>query len=215
MTKKPKKQDEKELSVLQKTGLFFMNLCKLPSKNGERRLIKNITTGKWEWTAGDEPLPTTVESLDPSILKPDLAQVKLEEKQFLNHQAIRLSVEPYRPHRFIFSFPGIEEWSIQEVRQLSEDQVEFKVWLTYPYSEYDIVKTLDDYKTASKDARKRKLKKDATLTLLDTVGFEVGMITFKNVAINLVEYFTEVSYDSDGLMYGKVVFNHEGAIKTL
>ncbi len=210
-----RKNEKNSLTVLQRIGLFFMNICKLPAKNGERRLIKNIISGKWEWTSGNNPLPTTLTSLHPTVLIPDLAKIKQEEKDTLNPKFFPLPNDPYRQNRFIFNFPNIKEYLVQDFKQISADQAILTVLLVFPDGDYDIVSELDKFSKISTDSRKRKLKKDAILKMLDPTGVAVNEITFKNVSISSVNYFTELSYSSEGLMFGQIIFNHEGVVKTL
>lgn len=210
-----RKNGKNSLTILQRIGLFFMNICKLPAKNGERRLIKNIISGKWEWTDGSAPLPTTLASLHPDALVPDLAKIKQEEKNILNPKFFPLPNDPYRQNRFVFNFPNIKDYLVQDFRQISANQAILTVLLVFPDGDYDIVKELDNFSKLSTDVRKRKLKKNAVLKMLDATGVAVSEITFKNVAISSVNYFTELSYSSEGLMLGQIIFNHEGVVKTL
>jgi hypothetical protein len=101
---KKKANIAEKLNIWQKMSLFFRNLSKAPSKNGQRRLIQNIATGKWEWTDGNAPLLTTADSLSPDKFntnnKEGLLRDKERERDNLSAAIKFTPYEPYRKNRW-------------------------------------------------------------------------------------------------------------------
>lgn len=204
-----KKIEQNELSLVKKATLFFMDLFKKPSKTGQRRLVKNMSTGKYEWTEGESPFETTVESLDSHKINyepkgGDLSYEKHKNKYML------MPYEPLVSNRWSFSFPGLAPWFIQSIYSITDTESTIEVLMVI---NDELHNTLSHYEEISKNDVKRKLKKDATLSILDATGVTVLSYLYKNVEILNVDSLSSLSYNSDNLLTCKIRFKHEKRVK--
>lgn len=203
--KTSQKTDKNDLSIIQKAALFFMNLTKSPATTGERRLIKNVSTGKWEWTEGKVPFETTLESLHPDNVEPGLVKESVDEEARRFKRLGNLSHEPYRGNRWKFEFPGIPEYAVQNLTAISDTQTLLEIVMLVGQGLED---TLEYYNAASKNAQKKKLKKSATLEMLDPTGVPLSSYVYKNLEISKVDFFDKLSYEEESVLTARILFKH-------
>ena len=215
-----RKKEEKEFTTIQKIRLFLMDLFKMPAINGQRRFIKNVFTGKMEWTKGNVLYETTLDELKPEPIADenvrkwewteDVQDIPVEpiitkkiEVSFESQST--LHYEPYREHGWIFEFPGIDSYLFQKIES-SDSQTNVEIILT---TNCELLNKLEEYKLLSSNLRKRKIGKDAILKMVDISGKASCSYVYKNIEILNVNFFDSLSYDREGIITANIYFKHE------
>lgn len=208
-TQKSKKVVEisKKLNIWQKISLFLRNLRKAPSKNGQRRLIQNIATGKWEWTEGDAPLLTTKESLMPDNFKTNENSEFLKQKERDNLDSFRAHTpyEPYRKNRWILEFPGIQPYFFKSLETINPTNSIVTVILAI---DDNLINKLEEYKQIA-GSNLGELNKNAILQMLDATGYVLGSYVYENINIQQVVFLNSLSYDDGDVLTAQIYFKHE------
>lgn len=189
--------------------LFFSNLFKRPAKSGYRRLIKNPTTGKLEWSEGEEPKFEEVKAVAPEVIREVTREIDLEKVKTSNF----IPFEPKIENRFIINFPSIEPYLFNRYtfhgklssRKMSNGKTKVREHSTVQmYLPVAIDNDLEVLKMS-------KLKNLGTVSveILDATGVPIRQIVMKNVKIEEVNIYSDMSYDDKDLMTAYVSFSHD------
>ena len=197
------KKEQEELTIWGKIELFFRDLFMMPSRDGKRRFVKNIFTGKSQWTSGESPLPTTVESLRPSNLtEPEpISNIKINpfEKFPCN------PFEPLHQRRWVLEFPGIDSFVFVGLKTYSDEMVCAEL-LSIVNENFS--KQIEEY-YQNAGTSKGRLHKHAVLKFLGPDAKEIESFVYRNIKIEEVQMLQELAYDSDELLTIKIFFSHE------
>jgi hypothetical protein len=175
---------------------FFRNLLMMPDRNGNRRLIKNIFTGKTVWTRGVEQKFV------------DLDEKSTPKSGIIFEEHFK-SFEPIVSNRFKVNFPNVDPYYIFE----------------YNYCGNDIYGEGDSYKSTISaylpmaltieqiflDKLNKKIE-DVTIELLDPTGEVNRTITLSNVTITQVNVFQNFSFHNNDLQTITVELSHSSRI---
>ncbi len=186
--------------------LFFSSFFNKPSKDGRRRLVKNPLTGKFEWTSGEETKFKEVEA-PFSGLTTNVVEEKIPSQYDFK------CFEPKIGNRFIINFPGIEPFLFNRYifngklssRKMSNGKTKVREESTVQmYLPVAIDNDLEILKMS-------KLKNIGTVSIdiLDVIGGSVRQIVLKNVKIESVNMYSDMSYDDDDLMAAYVSISHD------
>jgi len=196
-----------KLNILQKIGLFFMNLRKSPAKSGQRRLIQNMTTGKWEWTEGTAPLLTTAESLKPEAFQSNekVELLRQKERDNLSAATIHIPFEPYKKNRWLLEFPGIAPYFFNSLETINPANSIATVILAI---NEDLENKLEEYKKIA-GTTLGELNKNAILQMLDATGVVLSSYVYENINIQQVIFLNSLSYKDEDVLTAQIHFKHE------
>jgi len=206
---KKRVENVEKLNIWQKISLFLRNLRKAPAKSGQRRLIQNLTTGKWEWTEGDAPLLTTVDSLSSDKFNTsnngELLKGKERERDNLSAAIKFTPYEPYKKNRWLLEFPGIDPYFFTSLETINPGNSIATVILAI---NENLENKLEEYKIIA-GTNLGELNKNAILQMLDATGVVLSSYVYENITIQQVVFLNSLSYDDDGILTAQIHFRHE------
>ena len=199
--------------------LFFMDLFKMPAKDGTRRLYKNVFTKKWSWTEGLEPVFKNTkeqEAYNAMVMSGSTSIVEVfnPTKDDNNPVNKRVNYEPIMNARFIFEFPGVEPYLIRgyiyngklSAKKASNGKI--KVREQSSFEMYSPIGYNNDLDIAKMSKKKTSLG-TATIQLLDPTGVSVRDIIMKNVKIENVNMYSYLDYVLVEPLAIGVTFSHD------
>lgn len=193
------KKEQEELTIWGKIELFFRDLFMMPSRDGQRRFIKNIFTGKNQWTRGSEPFVTTKEEITytPPVSKETEVNLSPRKQSFF--------YEPFHSSRWIFEFPELKNYVIRSLRAYGNETMCIEVIMII---DTNLTNTLEKFFQMAIQGN-GKLRKNAVLQLLDPTGVVIDSYVYRNVEIQDVEMLESFSYENDDILTAKITFSHQ------
>lgn len=153
---------------------FLRDLFRMPSSNGERRLVKNIFNGKMVWTRGLEP---------KFVENPEFKKILQKEFMQQNH------FTPISKARFVVDFPGIDSFMINSYKLLGEESKTKREWSEFKVSLF-ISSNVDLVFYSKKSEKIGSIK----ILVTDAVGSVVRTIELAECCIEKVELYEDFDY---------------------
>jgi predicted CopG family antitoxin len=179
------------------------NVEKQENTNEPRKLVKNPETGKYEWTLGESPLPTTVEELS-----------------YDNKQTIEVTDLKYLPeipeyivaNFFVVNIPGVDPKTIRSFSYNGPASV-VKSRTTSKAKRYDS-STVEIYLSKDNYEKLLKLKKgnslgDITVAVLDRLEKPVFSIMLKSAKVESVHFPIYLQYKNDDVLVVYLEIKHD------
>lgn len=195
------KKEQEELTIWGKIELFFRDVFMMPSRDGQRRFIKNIFTGKNQWTRGSEPFITTKEEITYTPPKEDSPRENLENSNFSKV----ILYEPFHGSRWTFDFPEIANYTITNLKAYGNELMCIEIFMII---NNELTDTLEKFYKMAINGN-GDLYKHALLKLFDPAGVVIDSYVYRNVKIEEVEMLEKLSYDTDEVLTAKITFSHE------
>lgn len=153
---------------------FLKDFFRMPSSNGERRLVKNIFNGKMVWTRGLEP---------KFVENPEIK--KILQKEFIQNS----NYEPISKARFVVEFPGIDSFMISSYNFLGEESKTKREW-----SEFNINLFIASNVDLVFYSKKSEKIGSINILVLDPIGNVIRTIELPNCHIEKVDLYEQFDY---------------------
>lgn len=174
---------------------FFRDLFRIPSPNGERRLVKNYFNGRMIWTKGKEPKFKDNPEIKKVVQKTDSQRVD---------SLATVTFEPIRNRRFVIDFPSIDSFLFKGYKFLGEDAVRPKKEVSEFHVYIPVAQNVDVDFYSKKSKKVGSIK----LLILDPTGLVIRTIELDNSYVEHISLYEEFDYDKDDIQIMKLRVSH-------
>lgn len=183
---------------------FLRDLLRVPSPNGERRLVKNYFTGKMVWTKGVEPNFVKTKKEDFSVEKKPYIDMEQQDDSKRKIISNSIGYEPIRNGRFIVNFDGVQPYFIKNYTYLgtSNNKHISSIGVYLPASPSLAL----EEKLLSLEGKKIK---PIIIDVVDPIGQVLRHIELSNPVVEEVSLFDNFDYSESNLQMAEVVFSHK------